>query len=50
MMVWWGKNVVQPGLDKKFVFDSIFPEERALEYATVKDAWLAEWNSAMGLG
>jgi ABC-type Fe3+ transport system substrate-binding protein len=48
MMDWWGKNVVQPGLDKKFVFDSIFPEERALEFANVKQAWITEWESAMG--
>ena len=47
-MNWWEQNVVKTGLESKMFPQGLFPQEMALEYMTVKDEWLADWEKATG--
>jgi len=48
LMDWYDQAVVKAGLEKKLIYDSIFPEDNMLHIMTVKEEWVRDWEKAMG--
>jgi len=48
LIKYWQENVVKTGIFARAYFNSLLPEEAALEYVSVKDDWLTDWEKAMG--